>query len=283
MESLLKVNSTNAVIGTTVKNGTAVTGSTYNGTMAGEHIYVSDSNPTAGVVTIYGQDGDDILKGRTMGSNAIYGGTGDDFIVAGRVTDYIDGGQGYDQVSYSLMTSGISITSTNNINTESVIGSKFNDVINFSNLSLSPVDQRPISLRGGDGNDTLTGSQFNDVITGGSGTDNLIGGSGNDVLTGGTAQGDGTIDSSNDTLQGGLGNDFFAFYRLAEGIDRITDFTRSSDKIQIDKSGFGATSNSQFSYNNSNGALSFNNQQFATLNNFSTITGFDVNRDIVLV
>ena len=181
------------------------------------------------------------------------------------------------------MTSEISITNTSSLNTESVIGSKYNDVISFSNLSVSPVDGRPISLRGGDGNDTLTGSQFNDVITGGSGTDNLIGGSGNDVLTGGTAQGDGTIDSINDSLQGGLGDDFFAFYRLAEGIDRITDFTRSSDKIKIDKSGFGATSNSQFSYNNSNGALSFNNQQFATLNNFSTITGFDVNHDIVLV
>jgi hypothetical protein len=283
MESLLKVYPTNSVIGTTVKNGTAVTGSTYNGTIAGEHIYVPDSNLTAGVVTIYGQDGDDILKGRTTGANAIYGGDGDDFIVAGRVTDYIDGGTGYDQVSYSLVTSEISITNTSSLNTESVIGSKYNDVISFSNLSVSPVDGRPISLRGGDGNDTLTGSQFNDVITGGSGTDNLIGGSGNDVLTGGTAQGDGTIDSSNDSLQGGLGDDFFAFYRLAEGIDRITDFTRSSDKIQIDKSGFGATSNSQFSYNNSNGALSFNNQQFATLNNFSTITGFDVNRDIVLV
>jgi hypothetical protein len=56
-----------------------------------------------------------------------------------------------------------------------------------------------------------------------------------------------------------------------------------SDQIRIDKAGFGATSTSQFSYNNGNGALSFNNQQFAILGNFSTLTGFDVNRDIVLV
>jgi len=54
MESLLKVYPTNSVIGTTVKNGTAVTGSTYNGTIAGEHIYVPDSNLTAGLVNIRG-------------------------------------------------------------------------------------------------------------------------------------------------------------------------------------------------------------------------------------
>ncbi|MGV2389913.1 MAG UNVERIFIED_CONTAM: hypothetical protein LVR29_21585 [Microcystis novacekii LVE1205-3] len=72
-------------------------------------------------------------KGRTTGANAIYGGTGDDFIVAGRVNDTIDGGEGYDQVSYSLASSGISITgaSSNRLNIESVIGSKYNDVYQF--------------------------------------------------------------------------------------------------------------------------------------------------------
>jgi len=291
MESLLKVYPTYSVIGTTVKNGTAVTGLTYNGTIAGEHIYVPDSNRTTGVVSIYGQDGDDILKGRTTGANAIYGGTGDDFIVAGGVNDTIDGGEGYDQVSYSLASSGISITgaSSNRLNIESVIGSKYNDVINFTNLPTAPVDGRPISIRGGEGNDSLTGSQFNDVLTGGSGTDTLIGGSGDDVLTGGTAQGDGTVDTSNDILTGGAGKDIFTFYKLGEGVDRITDFTVQlaspslSDQIRVDKAGFGATSTSQFSYNSTNGALSFNNQQFAILENFITLTGFNVNRDLVLV
>jgi Ca2+-binding RTX toxin-like protein len=291
MESLLKVYPTYSVIGTTVKNGTAVTGLTYNGTIAGEHIYVPNTNLTTGVVSIYGQDGDDILKGRTTGANAIYGGAGDDFIVAGGVNDTIDGGEGYDQVSYSLASSGISITgaSSNRLNIESVIGSKYNDVINFTNLPTAPVDGRPISIRGGEGNDSLTGSQFNDVLTGGSGTDTLIGGSGDDVLTGGTAQGDGTVDSSNDILTGGAGKDIFTFYKLGEGVDRITDFTVQlaspslSDQIRVDKVGFGATSTSQFSYNSTNGALSFNNQQFAILENFITLTGFNVNRDLVLV
>ncbi|MGV2389914.1 MAG UNVERIFIED_CONTAM: hypothetical protein LVR29_21590 [Microcystis novacekii LVE1205-3] len=68
MESLLKVYPTYSVIGTTVKNGTAVTGLTYNGTIAGEHIYVPNTNLTTGVVSIYGQDGDDILKRKDNGS-----------------------------------------------------------------------------------------------------------------------------------------------------------------------------------------------------------------------
>ena len=112
------------------------------------------------------------------------------------------------------------------------------------------------------------------LLNGGGGNDNIYGFSGNDTLIGG---------SGNDTLTGGTGSDKFVFGNLSEGIDRITDFAPTIDKIQIDKANFGASSNSQFSYNNSNGALSFNNQQFVTLENFSTLTGFDVNRDIVLV
>jgi Ca2+-binding RTX toxin-like protein len=107
--------------------------------------------------------------------------------------------------------------------------------------------------------------------------------------TGGTAQGDGTVDTSNDILTGGAGKNIFTFYKLGEGVDRITDFTVQSaspslsDQIRVDKVGFGATSTSQFSYNSTNGALSFNNQQFAILANFSTLTGFNVNSHLVLV
>jgi len=53
-------------------------------------------------------------------------------------------------------------------------------------------------LRGGNGNNTLTGAAGNDVISGGNGNDILNGGRGHDTLTGG---------NGNDSLDGGIGSD----------------------------------------------------------------------------
>ncbi|MEM8832635.1 MAG: hypothetical protein AAGE96_25340 [Cyanobacteria bacterium P01_G01_bin.19] len=106
------------------------------------------------------------------------------------------------------------------------------------------------------------------------GNDILEGGAGNDILDGG----DGT-----DTLTGGSGNDTFVFNTSEAGIDVITDFTVSVDIIQINQVEFGATDTNQFSFDNTNGALSFNSQQFATLENFVDLQDFDVNRDIELL
>ena len=86
-----------------------------------------------------------------------------------------------------------------------------------------------------------------------------------------------------DRLNGGLGNDTFVFNTLSTGIDIIEDFEVRVDTIRIDADGFGATDISQFSFDQSNGALSFGSQQFATLENFANLQGFDVNADIQLV
>jgi uncharacterized delta-60 repeat protein len=53
-------------------------------------------------------------------------------------------------------------------------------------------------LRGGRGNDTLTGNAESDTMRGGRGADSLVGGAGNDSLRGGRG---------NDTLMGGAGDD----------------------------------------------------------------------------
>jgi Ca2+-binding RTX toxin-like protein len=129
-----------------------------------------------------------------------------------------------------------------------------------------------------------------DVLQGGKGDDQLRGGSGNDILDGGGLTYDTNInvtgiitDDGTDILIGGSGNDTFVFNTLKTGIDTIQDFEVLVDKIHINKVEFGAMDNSEFSLNNTNGALSFNSQQFATLENFVSLQGFDVNRDIVLV
>jgi Ca2+-binding RTX toxin-like protein len=87
------------------------------------------------------------------------------------------------------------------------------------------------SLIGTAQSDYLTGSSSADIINGGAGNDFLFGFDGNDQLTGGLGS---------DQLTGGLGNDQFIFNSLSEGIDTITDFTRTGDRIVVSKSGFGA-------------------------------------------
>ncbi|MEH2257371.1 M10 family metallopeptidase C-terminal domain-containing protein, partial [Nostoc sp.] len=120
------------------------------------------------------------------------------------------------------------------------------------------------NLIGTTGNDTIVGSSANNVLNGEAGSDTLVGGYGTDVLT------------------GGAGADKFVFNSKFEGIDIIKDFEwREGDKIQISKSGFGANSNNQFSYNSTNGNLFFAGFQFATIENKPSF--FSVNLDVVLV
>lgn len=129
-----------------------------------------------------------------------------------------------------------------------------------------------------------------DILQGGKGDDLLNGGSGNDFLDGGGLIYDENInvtgvivDDGSDTLTGGEGNDNFVFNTPSTGIDIITDFTVLVDKIQINQVEFGATDRSEFSFDPTNGALSFGSQQFATLANFDDLQNFDVNRDLQFV
>ncbi|MGB5769370.1 MAG: hypothetical protein WBM32_05800, partial [Crocosphaera sp.] len=130
-----------------------------------------------------------------------------------------------------------------------------------------------------------------DILQGGKGDDTLYGGTGNDILDGGgliyDTENNGEVidvirDDGQDSLTGGSGNDIFVFNTLSteKSIDIITDFEVLIDTIQIEES-FGASDHSQFSYNNNEGGLFFDSQQFATLENLPD--NFDVSRDIVLV
>lgn len=83
------------------------------------------------------------------------------------------------------------------------------------------------------GSDYLDGGEGNDVIDGGSGGDLLLGGAGDDLLLGGLG---------NDQLTGGSGADTFRFDTALgpSNIDSITDFASGSDRIELDRSVFGA-------------------------------------------
>jgi Ca2+-binding RTX toxin-like protein len=95
-------------------------------------------------------------------------------------------------------------------------------------IKANPVEIGQESGRSG-GHDTIDGGAGNDLIFGQEGNDIIVGGSGNDTLTGG---------SGNDTLTGGDSNDIFRFNAPSEGIDDITDFVVTDDKIQLDDAGF---------------------------------------------
>lgn len=196
---------------------------------------------------IFGTPNNDNIMG-TPGADTIYAFAGNDTLIGLGGNDTLDGGDGEDTGDYSSATQGINVTL-------GASGFATNDGFGTQD-TLSGIDH-------------ILGSQYNDTIVGDAGWNNrLVGGDGNDNLSG---------LGGNDTLTGGAGADTFLFNSVSEGIDTVTDFSHSSgDKIFI-PSTFGATSTSQFSYNDTTGALSFNSTQFATLNtNSDSIIAEDI-------
>lgn len=91
-------------------------------------------------------------------------------------------------------------------------------------------------FNGAGGNDTLLGGDGNDVMLGGAGIDYLLGEAGTDTYTGGAGR---------DRFVFDIGKAFDA--RLI-GIDRITDFRRTQDKIVLDKTTFTAIAGQRISF-----------------------------------
>jgi hypothetical protein len=137
-----------------------------------------------------GGPGDDILTGSDTGAlleggpghDTIAGGKGDDTIVddAGvGEQDVVDGGDGNDTMSYAGRKAGVTVSLQQPLAGED---------------KLSAIE----SLRGGAGNDQLTGDAGPNTLDGGAGRDLLVGADGNDTLAGGEGA---------DALEGGAGND----------------------------------------------------------------------------
>jgi len=133
---------------------------------------------------ISGQGGNDSIRGNG-GNDTLEGSAGNDTIEGGSGGDHIIGGNNNDEVTYSTRTNALTI-STDDI---------FNDGESGEGDSVSPSTER---VRGGSGNDFITGSGYNNVFRGGGGLDTLYGYAGDDQLWG---------DDGNDSLFGGGGND----------------------------------------------------------------------------
>ncbi len=208
--------------------------------LAGNDDYAGNSGNDA----ISGGAGNDTLKGDNN-DDFIDGGDGDDSIDGGFHRDLIFGGAGNDTLIGGSNTS-------NNDREDTIFGGDGNDYIHggrYHDALYGEAGSDTIiggihndTLWGGADADSLDGSQQNDVLYGESGDDTLIGGNNNDSLYGGA--GNDTIDGSahRDVLWGGTGNDIFKFSALTHSgggnIDRIMDFVRGSDDIDVSPLGF---------------------------------------------
>jgi Ca2+-binding RTX toxin-like protein len=173
--------------------------------------------------TLRGGDGDDWLRGGE-GDDTIEGGAGNDVVAFSNGTDTFNGGDGLDTIDFSGLsgtyggvgTDGLALVNGETLatasritftNVEKIIGSGFDDTLNFSTLTTAI---------------TVEGRSGDDQITGGSGDDTLIGGAGNDWLNGG---------AGDDTVTGGTGADTFYYLTLSQGGDRIIDFDPSQGDV----------------------------------------------------
>jgi Ca2+-binding RTX toxin-like protein len=182
------------------------------------------------VDTLWGGAGDDIMQGGA-GVDVLNGGDGNDTMQGGTGSDTIDGGglncqvipatqptlptapvpattscttavsakstvvgvnPGVNTLDYSDRTLSVTVDLTNLGSTASVTGvTGEKDIVQFASGTTAPYSVQ--YLRGGSGNDTLTGDGLANIIWGGGGDDIINGGGGNDALYG---------EAGNDTIHG---------------------------------------------------------------------------------
>lgn len=123
------------------------------------------------------------------------------------------------EVTVSGLAANVAITRADaNLDHLVVSGGDGDDQIDAAKLKPDAIQ---LTLEGGAGNDSLTGSANDDILIGGVGNDTLIGRAGADSLT------------------GGEGQDSFRFNNRHQGGDTITDFVAADDQILIRAAGFG--------------------------------------------
>ncbi len=147
--------------------------------------FVGYANSTGAVVVnlatgrASGAAGDDVLTGfqgiyGSAFNDVLTGDAQDNYFAGGDGDDTIDGGAGWDLLSYAGASGGVTV----NMAAGTSSGAAGND--RFSNL------------------EALTGSRYNDVLVGSNGDDLIQGRDGNDNINGG---------AGNDTIHGGIGVD----------------------------------------------------------------------------
>ena len=202
---------------------------------------------------VFGEDGVDILDGG-MGDDFLAGGAEQDIVrggggadtVAGDVdsaTDIYDGGEGVDTLDYSASLMSIVIDLVSASASGSEIGT--DSITNFE------------VIKGGQGDDAISGGATDDILVGGGGDDTISGQSGADILSGGAGNDTLSDGQGADDVCGGAGNDVVLAaadgaddrYRGEAGFDTL-DYSAAAHGVLVDLT-------------------------------TGTVTGFDVGRDII--
>jgi serralysin len=246
-----------------------------------------------GIEDVRAGSGNDSVKGDLLannlsggaGNDTLLGDGGDDTLTGGTGNDSLNGGNDVDWVSYADRIGAVTV----NLTTGRASGAGGAD-------SLSGIE----NVLTGAGNDNVTGSSLDNIISAGTGNDTLIGNGGNDTISGGLG---------NDSLNGGTGTDHFIFDTAlgTTNVDRIQSYNVTDDTILLDdaiftalgspgalaagafKAGTAATdADDRIIFNAATGALFYDQDgngaaaavQFATL---TSITGTITNADFLII
>jgi phospholipase/lecithinase/hemolysin len=180
------------------------------GTLANDNI-----DGFSGSDILIGQNGTDRIEG-WKGNDLLFGNQGDDILSGGDGADSFWGGRGSD-VSFG---GGENDWLFGQSGDDILIGDGGNDLIGGG--------QGNDCLLGGEGRDSIWGNKGKDILNGGIGKDVVFGGLGDDRLDGG---------ADDDFLIGGQGSDQFV-YRLGSERDKIIDFNKGHDRIDLTSFGF---------------------------------------------
>ena len=169
--------------------------------------------------TLIGSSGADVLIGNA-GSDSLSGNAGDDYLLIDQDDTDVAGDAGRDRVNARASLSGVNLNLAA-ASIELAYGSDFDDFITAEGLP------ERAYIYGYGGNDTLIGSDFNDLIlgydgdddlSGRGGNDNLIGHAGVDALRGESGDDNLQIDSDDVAVDGGEGRDRANARRSEQGV-----------------------------------------------------------------
>jgi Ca2+-binding RTX toxin-like protein len=206
------------------------TGNSENNVLYG-NVGNNQLNGNAGNDYLLGGGGNDILNG-DVGNDYLNGGVGNDFLDGGEGSDILIGSNGDLDILMGGVGDDVYEVYTSNTITENA-GEGIDWVYAVVDYTLG--DNLENLVLWETGNINGTGNSEDNYLYGNIGNNLLAGGTGNDSLFGG---------AGTDSLTGGLGNDEFTFRGVfgTLGVDTITDFALTADKITLSKTTFNLAS-----------------------------------------
>jgi Ca2+-binding RTX toxin-like protein len=186
--------------------------------------------------TINGLLGNDTLDGG-VGNDLLSGGSGNDSLRGGAGDDTLDGGAGSDRMIGGLGDDVYTVDSVGDVVTE--LPDEGQDTVRTTRTTYTLPNQVEVLVYTGSSAFNGTGNTLSNLMTGGSSADRLIGLAGDDTLIGGMGNDTLTGGAGADVLSGGGGADRFIYALASESgttaltRDRITDFVRGSDRIDV--------------------------------------------------